>query len=277
MISHRPLPAPSCSEGANGPRLQPSREGNLSPPFRRALTRGGWRGPHNPAQEDLGTVHGSPWPGGREPWELLGHVGTSGVPTPPAPCPQSEPGSALGMVAPPARSVLGLAKGLDGERRGKQPQQPTSACAVMPGQDHAAVGCPLCWWDAPAVLGGGGRPAGADGSCRPQRRQVVTGGLSGRISSPQGCGAASRTGGTPQRNLSPWPCSPCTWGPPWSAGGGGTAQPRRMASPPLPPMPKSPSTLSCCPTARPHCLLLGLIPRFLLPLGVGDGWDGGGS
>lgn len=156
LISHRPLPAPSCSEGANGPRLQPSREGNLSPPFRRALTRGGWRGPHNPAQEDLGTVHGSPWPGGREPWELLGHVGTSGVPTPPAPCPQSEPGSALGMVAPPARSVLGLAKGLDGERRGKQPQQPTSACVVMPGQDHAAVGCPLCWWDAPAVLGVGG-------------------------------------------------------------------------------------------------------------------------
>lgn len=41
--------------------------------------------------------------------------------------------------------------------------------------------------------------------------------------------------------------------------------------------PKHPVLLPpSCPTASPHCPLLGLVSPFIMPLSVGDGWVGGG-
>lgn len=127
---------PSCSEGANGPSLQPSREGNLSPPFHPALTWGA-AGAVQPCPGGTGHSLVSAQPPG---WLPMARAPR--CPGLPLPCPRIH-GESLALQ-------WGGWKGLEG-REGAN--GPPSAHGVMPGQGRAAAGCLPCRRDAPAVPG----------------------------------------------------------------------------------------------------------------------------
>lgn len=127
LISHRPLPAPSCSEGANGPRLQPSREGNLSPPFRRALTRGGGGGrttlPRRTWAQPRHSTAPHGWGAGR-PGSCLAMWGPLGVPLHQPPVPRVSLAPHWGWWHPQPGASWGWQRAWMGSEGANSPSSP---------------------------------------------------------------------------------------------------------------------------------------------------------